>query len=240
MRAAADSDALIQLENVGRTYRMGGQLVVALRNVSLTIRRGERCALVGASGSGKTTLLNILGLLDRPSSGSFLLGGADILQAGHDDLSRIRNREIGFVFQSFNLLPRLTALDNVALPLSYRGLARGAAREAAMERLAQVGLADRAGHRPADLSGGQRQRVAIARALIGNPSIILADEPTGNLDAATAGDIMALLLSLNEEHGVTLVMVTHDATLAGRFRRRIEVRSGAIHEMTSAIAHDDA
>ncbi|AOJ65013.1 ABC transporter ATP-binding protein [Burkholderia ubonensis] len=240
MRAAADSDALIQLENVGRTYRMEDQLVVALRDVSLNIRRGERCALVGASGSGKTTLLNILGLLDRPSSGRFLLGGTDILQAGRDDLSRIRNREIGFVFQSFNLLPRLTALDNVALPLSYRGFARGAAREAAMERLAQVGLADRAGHRPADLSGGQRQRVAIARALIGSPSIILADEPTGNLDAATAGDIMALLLSLNEEHGVTLVMVTHDATLAGRFRRRIEVRSGAIRDMTSAIAHEDA
>lgn len=219
---------------------MEDQLVVALRDVSLNIRRGERCALVGASGSGKTTLLNILGLLDRPSSGRFLLGGTDILQAGRDDLSRIRNREIGFVFQSFNLLPRLTALDNVALPLSYRGFARGAAREAAMERLAQVGLADRAGHRPADLSGGQRQRVAIARALIGSPSIILADEPTGNLDAATAGDIMALLLSLNEEHGVTLVMVTHDATLAGRFRRRIEVRSGAIRDMTSAIAHEDA
>lgn len=216
-------------------YRIGDQMVPVLQRVSLKIQRGERCALLGPSGSGKTTLLNIMGLLDRPDSGSFYLGELDILRADREEIARIRNHEIGFVFQSFNLLPRLTALDNVALPLRYRGIAAGESREIAIQRLNQVGLADRARHRPADLSGGQRQRVAIARALIGNPTIILADEPTGNLDAVTTDEIMTLLLSLNEEHGVTLVMVTHDIALADRFGRQIEVKAGGVHEKTSAL-----
>lgn len=229
-----DQPALIALEAIGKSYRMENRLVPVLHNVSLTIHRGQTCALLGSSGSGKSTLLNILGLLDPPLSGRFHFNGQDMLRAAPDERARIRNQHIGFVFQAFNLLPRLSALENVALPLAYRGMPRGQARELATEQLERVGLADRSGHRPADLSGGQRQRVAIARALICNPSVILADEPTGNLDSATAHDIMTLLLDLNREHAVTLIMVTHDAGLASLFQRRLQVRAGAVLEAGQA------
>lgn len=232
----SNSPALISLRDVCQSYRLGKQIVPVLRHITLTVQRGETCALLGASGSGKSTLLNILGLLDRPASGEFYFGRRNVLGANADELALIRNHEIGFVFQAFNLLPRLTALDNVALPLRYRGVARRRARELSMEQLRNVGLADRAGHRPADLSGGQRQRVAIARALIGGPSVILADEPTGNLDSATADGIMALLLALNREHDVTLIMVTHDAALARRFGRQLRVQSGTLYESSSIRA----
>lgn len=191
---------------------------------------GESCAIVGASGSGKSTLLNILGLLDRPDSGAYRFAEHDIFSVDGDRLAAIRNRLIGFVFQSFNLLPRLNALDNVALPLSYRGMPRREALERAEAMLARVGLAERAGHRPADLSGGQRQRVAIARALVGEPALILADEPTGNLDASTAKEVLELLLTLNRERQVTLVVVTHDPGLAARLGRQLTVRHGEVHE----------
>ncbi|WPQ34003.1 ABC transporter ATP-binding protein [Achromobacter xylosoxidans] len=221
---------LIQITRVRHAYRKGSQSVSVLRDVTLELHPGETCALLGASGSGKSTLLNILGLLDRPSAGQFLFRGRDMLGIDENARAWVRNREIGFVFQSFNLLPRMNALDNVALPLFYRGIPRAPARATAMDWLRQVGLADRGGHLPADLSGGQRQRVAIARALVGNPSVILADEPTGNLDQASAESIMALLMGLNRERAVTIVMVTHDANLAGRFSRQLHVRDGVLHE----------
>ena len=221
---------LIQITRVRHAYRKGSQSISVLRDVTLELHPGETCALLGASGSGKSTLLNILGLLDRPSAGQFLFRGRDMLDMDENARAWVRNREIGFVFQSFNLLPRMSALDNVALPLFYRGIPRAQARATAMDWLRQVGLADRGGHLPADLSGGQRQRVAIARALVGNPSVILADEPTGNLDQASAESIMALLMGLNRERAVTIVMVTHDANLAGRFSRQLHVRDGVLHE----------
>lgn len=221
---------LIQITRVRHAYRKGSQSVSVLRDVTLELHPGETCALLGASGSGKSTLLNILGLLDRPSAGQLLFRGCDMLGIDENARAWVRNREIGFVFQSFNLLPRMNALDNVALPLFYRGISRAQARATAMDWLRQVGLADRGGHLPADLSGGQRQRVAIARALVGNPSVILADEPTGNLDQASAESIMALLMGLNRERAVTIVMVTHDANLAGRFSRQLHVRDGVLHE----------
>lgn len=229
----------MSLKDVGKSYQMGDQVVPVLKHVTLTIHKGQTCALLGASGSGKSTLLSILGLLDRPVSGHFHFNGRDMLRASADELAGIRNREMGFVFQSFNLLPRLTALDNVAMPLTYRGIPRREARELAMTHLARVGLADRSTHRPADLSGGQRQRVAIARALVGSPTVILADEPTGNLDGATADDIMALLLELNEAHAATLIMVTHDANLASRFQRRLHIRSGELFEDLQALEISD-
>ncbi|WP_075359786.1 ABC transporter ATP-binding protein [Caballeronia sordidicola] len=218
------------LSEISQAYRMGEEVVPVLKRVTFTVRRGETCALLGTSGSGKSTLLNIVGLLDRPDSGQYHFNDRNMLTADADELALIRNRQFGFVFQAFNLLPRLTALDNVALPLMYRGIGRRCARDAASEQLHRVGLADRAEHRPAELSGGQRQRVAIARALVGQPSVILADEPTGNLDTATADDIVTLLLALNQEHGVTLVVVTHDVALANRFSRKLEVRSGELYE----------
>jgi putative ABC transport system ATP-binding protein len=198
--------------------------------VCLSIASGDSCGILGASGSGKSTLLNILGLLDLPNCGRYHFAGHDIFSATPDELAAIRNQQIGFVFQSFNLLPRLSALDNVALPLSYRGVSRHESVEQALRMLAQVGLAERAHHRPADLSGGQRQRVAIARALVGKPSVILADEPTGNLDSTTAQEIMDLLLALNREQQVTLIIVTHDAHIAERLERKILVRNGVVQE----------
>lgn len=218
------------LKGVSKSYQVGDQAVPVLQNVTLTIQKGQTCALLGTSGSGKSTLLSILGLLERPPSGHFHLNGRDVLRTSNDDLAQIRNQEMGFVFQAFNLLPRLTALDNVSLPLAYRGIPRREARELAMDLLKRVGLADRATYHPAALSGGQRQRVAIARALVGKPSVILADEPTGNLDSETANGIMTLLLELNQEHAVTLIMVTHDANLASRFQRRLQIRLGEVTE----------
>ncbi|MGQ5290687.1 ABC transporter ATP-binding protein [Pectobacterium actinidiae] len=222
---------LICLQDLSHTYSTGASSQAVLHNISLSIPAGQSCAIVGASGSGKSTLLNIIGLLDQPVSGRLLLAGQDMSQASADERAIVRNQVIGFVFQSFNLLPRLDALDNVALPLLYRGVSRQAARHAAQLQLARVGLAERTRHRPADLSGGQRQRVAIARALVGEPALLLADEPTGNLDSQTADDIIALLLALNREQGTTLVMVTHDEGMAGRMARRIQVQDGRIHEV---------
>ncbi|WEF11590.1 ABC transporter ATP-binding protein [Pectobacterium actinidiae] len=222
---------LICLQDLSHTYSTGASSQAVLHNISLSIPAGQSCAIVGASGSGKSTLLNIIGLLDQPVSGRLLLAGQDMSQASADERAIVRNQVIGFVFQSFNLLPRLDALDNVALPLLYRGVSRQAARQAAQLQLARVGLAERTHHRPADLSGGQRQRVAIARALVGEPALLLADEPTGNLDSQTADEVIALLLALNREQGTTLVMVTHDEGMAGRMARRIQVQDGRIHEV---------
>lgn len=230
-----DNEFLIELDGIARSYPMGNRLQPVLSNVSLAIRRAESCAILGTSGSGKSTLLNLLGLLDRPSAGRLWIDGRDMASASAAERAQVRNRSIGFVFQSFNLLPRLSALDNVALPLMYRGSSRQAARRAAVQGLTEVGLADRLEYRPADLSGGQRQRVAIARALIGKPSLILADEPTGNLDGATARDILQLLLKLNREQQVTLVIVTHDPSLAATLQRCIRVQDGTLTELS---AHD--
>ncbi|TRX76573.1 ABC transporter ATP-binding protein [Pseudomonas mangiferae] len=221
---------LISLNGINKSYLQAGQRLRILSDVSLSLAPGESCALLGASGSGKSTLLNILGLLDQADEGEYRLAGHDIRQADPERLAGLRNRLIGFVFQSFNLLPRLSARENVALPLGYRGTPRREALARADRLLERVGLGQRGDHRPADLSGGQRQRVAIARALVGEPTLILADEPTGNLDAATAADIMDLLLGLNRERQVTLVMVTHDTRLAGRLERCLEMRQGVLHE----------
>jgi putative ABC transport system ATP-binding protein len=225
-----DSPALCSLRGVNQYFNRGALRYSVLRDIELTLRVGDTCAIVGASGSGKSTLLNILGLLERPACGQQYFAGHDLTSASADQLAQVRNRDIGFVFQTFNLLPRLSARDNVALPLVYRNVPRRIARQRALEQLRAVGLEDRAEHLPADLSGGQRQRVAIARALVGEPALILADEPTGNLDQQCADDIMQLLLALNRQQQVTLVMVTHDARLAARFSRRVEVVDGQLRE----------
>ncbi|NIE76386.1 ABC transporter ATP-binding protein [Pantoea sp. Ap-967] len=217
---------IVSLAGIGRV--LNGQAI--LRDVSFNVAPGQACALVGASGSGKSTLLNLIGLLDRPSTGNLALDGKDMAHATGDQRAITRNCLLGFVFQSFNLLPRLTALDNVALPLSYRGMPKEAARQAASACLEQVGLAHRAFHLPAELSGGQRQRVAIARALVTEPRILLADEPTGNLDGETAQGIIALLMSLNRDQGMTLLMVTHDPTIALRMDRRLQVSQGEVFD----------
>lgn len=225
---------IISLDGINYSHRTGEQELRILKHITLDIERGQSCAIVGTSGSGKSTLLNILGLLSRPDSGQFHFAGRDIYSANSDILASIRNQEIGFVFQSFNLLSRLTALDNVALPLSYRGFSRGKARQCALEQLKKVGLENRATHLPSELSGGQCQRVAIARALVGNPSLILADEPTGNLDRRTATEILNILLTLNREQSVTLIVVTHDMAMANHFDRKLEIFQGKIHEVSAA------
>lgn len=224
----------ICLSGLTQVYPTGTSSQVVLQNLSLSIPVGQSCSITGPSGSGKSTLFNIIGLLDKPSSGKVLLAGEDVSTASDDVRARARNQIIGFVFQGFNLLSRLNALDNVALPLLYRGLPKSIAREQAQLQLDRVGLAERLYYRPADLSGGQRQRVAIARALVGEPALLLADEPTGNLDQDTANEIVALLLSLNETAGTTLVMVTHDEKMAERMERRIRIGNGHIVEDTYA------
>ena len=229
MQRVHDTD-LIRLENITHAYATGASSQAVLYDVSFSVPTGQSCAIVGASGSGKSTLLNLIGLLDEPTSGRVLLAGEDMTNADAESRAIARNRIIGFVFQSFNLLPRLDALDNVALPLLYRGIPQPQARQAALTQLERVGLSNRSPHRPADMSGGQRQRVAIARALVGEPSLLLADEPTGNLDSQTAQDIIGLLLSLNRERGTTLVVVTHDTGIADRMARCIQVRDGRIEE----------
>ena len=229
MQRVHDTD-LIRLENITHAYATDASSQVVLYDVSFSVPTGQSCAIVGASGSGKSTLLNLIGLLDEPTSGRVLLAGEDMTNADAESRAIARNRIIGFVFQSFNLLPRLDALDNVALPLLYRGIPQPQARQAALTQLERVGLSNRSHHRPADMSGGQRQRVAIARALVGEPSLLLADEPTGNLDSQTAQDIIGLLLSLNRERGTTLVVVTHDTGIADRMARCIQVRDGRIEE----------
>jgi putative ABC transport system ATP-binding protein len=218
---------IISAINLVKTYTMGDQVVRALDGVSLRVEPGEMTAILGASGSGKSTLMNILGCLDRPTSGEYYLDGEDVSRLSDSALARIRNRKIGFVFQNFNLLPRMSALENVEVPLLYSGVSH--AKDRAMAALERVGLAERARHEPNQLSGGQRQRVAIARALVTNPSMVLADEPTGNLDTKTGDEIMNLFRDLNEQ-GVTLLVVTHEPEIAARCRRAIVMRDGRITE----------
>ena len=220
--------ALLDLEGVTRRFVVGPTIVDALRSVTLTIRAGETVALVGPSGSGKTTLMNILGLLDRPTAGSYRFEGREVSGLGEEDLAGLRNRRIGFVFQTFNLLPRMDALANVELPLVYSGTPRAERRDRAEEALGAVDLKDRMRHRPNELSGGQRQRVAIARALVNQPALLLADEPTGNLDTKVGAEIVRLFQRLNAERGVTVVTVTHDPAVAAKSRRVLRMVDGEI------------
>jgi putative ABC transport system ATP-binding protein len=218
---------VIDIENITKDYVMGEEIVRALRGVSLQIRRNEYLAVMGPSGSGKSTLMNMLGCLDTPTSGRYEFNGRNVAEMDDDELAAIRNREIGFVFQTFNLLPRATSLRNVELPLIYAGMDPEARQERATQALTDVGLGDRIQHKPNELSGGQRQRVAIARALVNNPSIILADEPTGNLDSKTGEEIMALLEDLYRR-GNTIILVTHERDIAAHARRTIHLRDGVI------------
>src|SRR5881409_2925454 len=218
---------VIDIENITKDYVMGEEIVRALRGVSLQIRRNEYLAVMGPSGSGKSTLMNMLGCLDTPTSGRYEFNGRNVADMDDDELAAIRNREIGFVFQTFNLLPRANALRNVELPLIYAGLSNEERKALALEALTQVGLADRIHHKPNELSGGQRQRVAIARALVTNPSIILADEPTGNLDSRTGEEIMALFETLSQK-GHTILVVTHEEEVARHARRILRIRDGLI------------
>lgn len=220
---------LIDIVGIGKTYRIGEVEVHALRQIDLQIFKGEYVALMGPSGSGKSTLMNILGCLDTPSRGTYTLNGTNVSKMSDNELAEIRNKEIGFIFQTFNLLPRNTALDNVALPLVYAGKGKKERLQKAAEALASVGLADRMYHKPNELSGGQRQRVAIARALVNNPSIILADEPTGNLDTKTSHEIMDLLENINN-NGNTVIIVTHEEDIAKRAKRIIRLRDGLIEK----------
>jgi putative ABC transport system ATP-binding protein len=219
---------LIACQDVWKIYRLGDMEVQALRGVSLQIDRGEFAAVMGSSGSGKTTLMNILGCLDTPTKGVYWLEGRDITAASADELAKIRNRKIGFVFQNFSLIPRTTAWENVQLPLFYRGIPFREQRRQASAALARVGLAGREHHHPAQLSGGQQQRVAIARALVASPTILLADEPTGNLDTESSREIMEVLASLNRDEGLTIVLVTHEAEIAAYASRELLVKDGQI------------
>jgi putative ABC transport system ATP-binding protein len=229
-QAASPSDCwVIQAENLSKVYKMGQVEVHALNGLSLKIACGEVVSIMGPSGSGKSTLMNIIGCLDRPTSGEYYLDGEPVARLSDDQLATIRNRKVGFVFQSFNLLSRATALANVELPLRYSGVTRDA-REKARAALEAVGLSDRMSHRPNELSGGQQQRVAIARALVNEPAIILADEPTGNLDTKSGHEIMELLLNLNRQNGTTLIIVTHAPDVAAQSQRIIRIRDGVVEE----------
>lgn len=221
------NQAVIQLHDVYRTYEMGGQVLNALDGVSLTIKRNEYVAIVGSSGSGKSTLMNILGCLDRATKGHYLLNGTDVGDMNEGELAKARNRQIGFVFQSFNLLGRASALKNVMQPLVYRGIPLAERKRIASEALEHVGLGDRMDHLPNQLSGGQRQRVAISRALVGRPAILLADEPTGNLDSKTSQEIMGLIDQLHND-GQTIIMVTHEADIAKHCERIIRLEDGKV------------
>ena len=223
-----DNHVLIRTVGLTREYTMGVEVVRALRGVDLEIHRNEYVAIMGPSGSGKSTFMNLIGCLDTPTGGKYWLNGAEVSQMSDDDLARIRNREIGFVFQTFNLLPRATSLHNVELPLIYGGVGAKDRRDRAAAALESVGLGDRMGHKPSELSGGQRQRVAIARALVTNPSIILADEPTGNLDSQTSEEIMKVLADLNDRVGQTIVMVTHEHDIAAHAKRVVTLHDGVI------------
>ena len=227
-KALDNSKPLIRLENVYKIYDLGEIQVQALRGVSLEIRTGEFVAIMGPSGSGKSTVMNILGCLDRPTKGHYFLDGVDVSGMSKDMLAGIRNRKLGFVFQQFNLLSRTSALENVELPTVYAGIAPAERAKRAMESLTRVGLAERAGHHPSQLSGGQQQRVAIARGLVNRPSILLADEPTGNLDSRTSIEIMEILQTLNREEGLTIVLVTHELDIARYCKRTVEFRDGKL------------
>lgn len=222
------SDKIIRLENIVRIYQIGETQVHALRGITYSVDYSEFLAIMGPSGSGKSTLMNILGLLDRPTSGKYYLEGVDVSALSKDEMAAIRNRKIGFVFQNFNLLPRTTALENVELPMLYANVNSKEAREKALQALAAVGLKGWEHHRTNQLSGGQMQRVAIARALVNDPSLILADEPTGNLDSKTGAEIMDIFCRLNQERKITLIMVTHDPVIASYARRRLYLKDGQI------------
>lgn len=222
-------DKMIEVQNIVKNYQIGSVVVRALRSVSVNIHRNEYVAIMGPSGSGKSTLMNLLGCLDTPTSGTYILNGIDVSKMEDDYLAEIRNKEIGFVFQTFNLLPRYTALENVTLPLIYAGIPKAEREKMAVETLTQVGLADRMSHKPNELSGGQRQRVAIARALVNNPSIILADEPTGNLDSKTSLDIMGLLNVIHKS-GNTVILVTHEEDIARHAARIVRLLDGEVFQ----------
>ncbi|MFF2450255.1 ABC transporter ATP-binding protein [Neobacillus sp. NPDC058068] len=223
------SNPIIQISNLMKTYRLGGETVHALNNVSLEIEKGEFLAIIGPSGSGKSTLMNMIGCLDRPQTGKYLLDGKDIGKMNDNQLATIRNQKIGFIFQNFNLLTKLTALENVELPLLYAGVSSKERRERALEGLNKVGLKERAGHLPTQLSGGQQQRVAIARALAGNPAILLADEPTGALDSKTSKEILQVMKELNEL-GNTIILITHDLAIAKQANRMVSIQDGQLLE----------
>ncbi|MEP0712492.1 ABC transporter ATP-binding protein [Algoriphagus sp.] len=222
---------IIETTEINKTYRMGSEVIQALKSVSITVNKGEYVAFMGPSGSGKSTLMNIIGCLDTPTAGSYILNNKDVSDMTENELAEIRNKEIGFVFQTFNLLPRASCLENVALPLVYAGLNKSEREEIAFEALSNVGLGDRTQHRPNELSGGQRQRVAIARALVNNPSIILADEPTGNLDSKTSYSIMELFHELHVK-GNTIIMVTHEDDIAHYAHRVVRLRDGLVETDT--------
>jgi putative ABC transport system ATP-binding protein len=222
---------IIETTEISKIYQMGAETVQALKSISINVNKGEYVAFMGPSGSGKSTLMNIIGCLDSPTSGTYVLNGKDVSDMSENELAEIRNKEIGFVFQTFNLLPRATCLDNVALPLIYAGFKKSDREEQAFQALSNVGLADRVHHRPNELSGGQRQRVAIARALVNNPSIILADEPTGNLDSKTSYSIMELFHELHQK-GNTIIMVTHEDDIAHYAHRIVRLRDGLVETDT--------
>ena len=223
----SEAQLIIRLRNIARSYNLGGETIYALRDISLDIYKNEYVALMGPSGSGKSTLMNMLGCLDTPSSGEYILNGKSVANMNDNELAAVRNKEIGFVFQTFNLLPRSTALENVMLPLVYAGMSRSDRQKRAEHSLTQVGLNDRMHHRPNELSGGQRQRVAIARALVNDPAIILADEPTGNLDSRTSIEIMGMFETIHQA-GNTIIVVTHEEDIARHAHRIVRVKDGLI------------